>query len=562
MSSEATRSIVPGSTAVTKPVRPRNRNAPRRNSETASTSGTARIRSATSGLNGVKLAAETVRSARSVSSRARVNEASSDAERIVTIVTSARPIMSAEAVAAVRLGLRIAFSRPSRAGIPSPATGRPSRRAAGRATSGERLATPRNTRAAPAPTSSAALDDAPERPYPSGSRPPTVTAVPSATRRRNEPPDGVARPSRSASTGATRPARRAGTTDATRVTAVPARSDTTTVRGRTWSPVPGRSTPKASSRTRRPAPMPTPAPTPTAEARRPTIPASSSTDAVTWRRVAPSARSSASSRVRCAVTMEKVLAITNEPTKREIPAKTRSAVRKNPSASLNASAFSSATEALVTASSPFGNTAWIRSRSSSAGTPSAASTLMASYTPTLSKRSCAVRRSKKASVAPARLSASPKPAIPTISNSPGGPVNRIRTRSPSSRSWARAVAASIATSSGPSGARPCRRVTTVEAGSHDRPIVGGPIPPITWPLAGSTICAYPWTSGRAAATPSTLRTTSSTRSCSGRRPSVPPPPGPAPVTSKAERERTTTSVSLPTVRNSSSKARPMVSVRT
>ena len=56
------------------------------------------------------------------------------------------------------------------------------------------------------------------------------------------------------------------------------------------------------------------------------------TEAVTWRRLAPTARSSASSRFRCATMIEKVLKMRNEPTNREISAKISRNVLKKLSA--------------------------------------------------------------------------------------------------------------------------------------------------------------------------------------------------------------------------------------
>ena len=54
---------------------------------------------------------------------------------------------------------------------------------------------------------------------------------------------------------------------------------------------------------------------------------------MTCRRLAPSARSSASSRVRWATMIENVLKMMNAPTNSAMNANTSSAVRKNPSAS-------------------------------------------------------------------------------------------------------------------------------------------------------------------------------------------------------------------------------------
>ena len=65
---------------------------------------------------------------------------------------------------------------------------------------------------------------------------------------------------------------------------------------------------------------------PRIDATSPVTAASTSTDVITWARVAPSARSSASSRVRCATRMLKVLMMRKLPTNSEMKAKTRSGV--------------------------------------------------------------------------------------------------------------------------------------------------------------------------------------------------------------------------------------------
>ena len=68
--------------------------------------------------------------------------------------TSAIPTSSAEAVWAVRRGLRIEFSRPSFPAIPKRrASGRPITLAMGRATTGASMPMPMNTANAPRPTS-------------------------------------------------------------------------------------------------------------------------------------------------------------------------------------------------------------------------------------------------------------------------------------------------------------------------------------------------------------------------------------------------------------------------
>ena len=65
----------------------------------------------------------------------------------------------------------------------------------------------------------------------------------------------------------------------------------------------------------------TPNPSPMSEARSPITSDSRITEARIWRRDAPIVRSVANSRVRCATVIEKVLKMTNAPTKSAIAAK-------------------------------------------------------------------------------------------------------------------------------------------------------------------------------------------------------------------------------------------------
>ena len=77
------------------------------------------------------------------------------AARIDTSVTSARPIMSADAVDAVRCGLRRELSRASApAAAPSFVAGQPSVQASGPIKRTDRSATPKNTSNAPPSISS------------------------------------------------------------------------------------------------------------------------------------------------------------------------------------------------------------------------------------------------------------------------------------------------------------------------------------------------------------------------------------------------------------------------
>ena len=71
--------------------------------------------------------------------------------------------------------------------------------------------------------------------------------------------------------------------------------------------------------------------------------ASTSTERNTWRRLAPTMRSRASSRVRWPTMIEKVLKMVKPPTNRAMKAKTSRAVEKNDSAWLMVLVCSSAT---------------------------------------------------------------------------------------------------------------------------------------------------------------------------------------------------------------------------
>ena len=178
----------------------------------------------------------------------------------------------------------------------------------------------------------------------------------------------------SACTGAIRPTRRAGKYAATMVTSTPTTYDATTVRGPNTSGCPDRSRPNWPNRTRSAIASSTPSPRPIVEPSSPSTNASSCTDQVTCRREAPRARSSASSRLRCATRIENVLTMMNAPTTRAMPAKTSRNVVMKPIASSSSSAASSAAWSPVTASTSLRSTGATASRSSSWDTPSSAVT--------------------------------------------------------------------------------------------------------------------------------------------------------------------------------------------
>ena len=115
--------------------------------------------------------------------------------------------------------------------------------------------------------------------------------------------------------------RSAGRSAASTVITMPTSSETTIVRVLKTGLVDGRSMPNDTNRALSPRASPKPTNRPTIEAKTPITNASSRTEARTWRRVAPSVRSVASSRVRCATVIDSVLAITKLPTNRATPPK-------------------------------------------------------------------------------------------------------------------------------------------------------------------------------------------------------------------------------------------------
>ena len=113
-----------------------------------------------------------------------VAERESEAPNTAMAETRARPTMSADAVCAVRRGLRMEFSRPSRPDMPNRrASGRPITLAIGRATAGASLATPMKIRTAPRPTRAMAGAVSPSA---RAATPTTVMPMPQVKRRRSE----------------------------------------------------------------------------------------------------------------------------------------------------------------------------------------------------------------------------------------------------------------------------------------------------------------------------------------------------------------------------------------
>ena len=119
--------------------------------------------------------------------------------------------------------------------------------------------------------------------------------------------------------------------------------------------------------------------------------------------------------------------------------------------------------------------------------PGDATTSMKSNCPTSPMTRCAVGMSKAARVAPARLSAVPKRARPVMVKVWVGPCNRMRTWSPTLKSYFCAVPRSITTSWGVVGAVPSTMWSSeiCELGSKESPSVGAPpvlIALPSWPM--------------------------------------------------------------------------------
>ena len=251
---------------------------------------------------------------------------------------SATPTISAAAVAAVRPGWRIAFSRASRPVMPNSALERPADepRPAGATSRGLSSATPRNA------ARGAAADEAQRRRRTSGRRTgPTheqrhgAQAQQQRQRRRR-----TARRARAAARrprAARRPAARAWRGSPgmharqQRDQRADQQRDDDRARSAITVPLEGsvdadgleqrlEAAARAGCRARgRPAAPRTPSTSP-----------SVSTERRIWRRLAPSVRSSANSRVRCATVIENVLKMMNAPTNSEMPANASSAVRRKP----------------------------------------------------------------------------------------------------------------------------------------------------------------------------------------------------------------------------------------
>ena len=280
-----------------------------------------------------------MKSARTTLSKLSMNELLMPCAKTATKTTTPRPIISAEAVAAVRPGFLTLLSRARR-----PLTGaifcrgQPSRPASGLMRYLLTIARAMNTSTAPTATvpSRDVVLPGPYMPATIPSAPSTATAAAKYGLKRANRDGGSTAPSCRAAMGGTRVARVAGITAESRVTMMPTASATMTVRGASTSPLCGMSIFAAAKSLRMPAAIPRPARMPSTEARTPIASASPAIVTSTWRREAPSARSIANSRRRCATVIENALKMMNAPTSTAMPPNDRSiGRRKLPMASLS-----------------------------------------------------------------------------------------------------------------------------------------------------------------------------------------------------------------------------------
>ena len=236
--------------------------------------------------------------------------------------------------------------------------------------------------------------------------------------------------SRIAATGGTLPALRAGEIAATSVTPTPATSEMITVLAVRTIPPAGSSKPNAARSALSAPATRMPRPIPTTEAIRPTASASTSTDTRTCRFLAPSARSSAFSRVRCATVMKNVLKMMKPPTSRAITANTNMKVLKKLRPCSISSWLSFVISAPVTASVPVGSSGAMRWTISVCEIPSSAMTKMPSNLSGSAISRCAVSRVNSTNDAPPGESASPNFAMPAMVTSWGPPFTSTCAVSP------------------------------------------------------------------------------------------------------------------------------------
>ena len=331
-----------------------------------STSGSSATSWATTGLSPAPLKSSDsmTRSPPKFSFTISSTDALIDAPNVVNRATTAVPIISAEALPAVRRGSRIALRRARRPVWPRRMLGtQPSTPAAGRATTGPRTTAPTSVSSAPSPARTSASSAIVAVATVAMPRP--VSTMPPISRLFEAEVESTA-DSRSAASGAMREARRAGRKLASSVEPTPTTMAMTTVLVAITTPSKPRSKPALSMIALSPTASPYPTARPASDAMVPITIASPTTEVSTWRREAPSARSSADSRLRWAMRIENVLWMLNEATTRAITANASRMVLNMPRNSPSMSAIiSSVSSAPVRASALAGSAAAMSSRSSS-----------------------------------------------------------------------------------------------------------------------------------------------------------------------------------------------------
>jgi hypothetical protein len=249
------------------------------------------------------------------------------------------------------------------------------------------------------------------------------------------------------------------------------------------------------------------------DASRPITSASRITEPRTCRRDAPTVRSVANSRVRCATVIESVLKITKAPTNSAMPANVSRKYRMmfvNVVTSAESSLACSVPDRTVT---DVPSSLRMRATSSSGATPSCAAACTESSSPSLSRSAWAVGTSKMANVAPPSELTSPYLAIPTISYSRAGPRAATPIRSPTARFSSSATPSSIATSLAPDGQLPSTRLSGLNrsySAAVSMPNANDGAPPVSIgsPSGLSSLVWGSVTEPVATSTPSTARTCS------------------------------------------------------
>jgi len=429
-----------------------------------------------------------------------------------TRVTSVSPIISADAVDAVRDGFRIELPRARTPGAPPQrAAGCPRTRAIGGTSVGASIATPMKTATAPMPSKIRCTFVVPEPKRPKSISPnaSAITTIEMWGPKRARRDGGSTAPSRTAAIGCTRVARSAGRIAAISVTTTPTTSATTTVRVANTVPTCGRSIPNQTKTWFSSLARPRPRNSPTRDPNTPITNASSTTDQYTCRRVAPSVRRVASSRIRCATVMPIVFAITKMPTKSATKPKASrkySRMLRKPFVSF-AACFASCwpvrTCAVCGSSGRIWATSWVGVTFGLPATP------IESSLPSLLKIRCAVGRSKIASVAPPSELRPAKRTSPVMRKRLSGPCASTPIESPTVKCLVDAVIASIAISCDPLGQRPSERTSGLKRWSPRgwtlNARLGAP-PRETTLLSGPTSFAWSLTPPSATSTPGRPRT--------------------------------------------------------